>query len=621
MNKNNINYNLDKKYSEGDIVSFWNNVALEFVKWDKPFSKAYSGNEYNPEWFKDGLVNVCNNALDVHLKNDKIKDSVALYYECPSKGIKGNYTYHQLWKKVCIFSRVLRNQGIVKGDRVLIYMPNCVEAIIAMLSCARVGAVHCNTYSAYSSKNLSIRIEHLKPKLVVCANFGVKGNDYYNYIPIIKEALDLSSFKSMTVIVVDRIDLISKQKQRNFINQNTDIKIDNSLDWEEITKDVEPLLDYEMLNSTDPLYISYTSGTTGQPKGLVVDTGGFLVKSCYSFKHNYNLQPGETFFSTADIGWQIGQNLIYFSLLQGIGCIVYEGGGIETSYDYFRIIEEYRVSIFLTVPVDFRTFRKMDPEANIISKYNLGSLKAIALCGEVLDRSVIDFIKNKIKKPIVDNYGQTEGGSIITYPLGQLPYKEKSVGKPLPGLNVTILSPTTKQIAKPNEVGEIVIKLPLPPCFSLTLLLDVNQESYYKKNLNSYPGYYSTNDLGYYDEEGYYYIVSRVDDVINLGGHLIYSKAYEDIIQNNSKILDNVVVPIKDELFGQVPVAFVVLKDQFKQQIQDPTSLKNEINQSLRETEYFDHAILEHLVIVSSLPKTNSNKKSRNILTKMFNSK
>ncbi|EGC38987.1 hypothetical protein DICPUDRAFT_27694 [Dictyostelium purpureum] len=623
-----FNYYNDKEFSEKDNISFWEEVSKKYINWDKIYDKVWSGNENKPEWFKGGKLNLCNNALDRHLSERG--DQIALFHECPALEVSSTLTYNELWKKVCIFSRALKNLGVKKGDKVLIFMPTMMECAIAMLSCARIGAIHSVTYIAYNFNNLSQRIEHLKPKILITVNFGVKENKYTHYVPTIKKALEKSIHKIETIIMLDRIDFINKEKQLQYLEKNKEIELgyqtlENTIDYKELVDGLEPLLEYELLDAVDPIYFLYTSGTTGHPKGAVAEAGGFLVQALYSYNRNYGISPGETFFTPSDIGWQLGHNLLYASLFIGGRFVLYEGDLFVPTLDVFRVIEMTEASLFLSVPTEFRTFQKLDPNAKEILKYNLDKLRAIILCGEVLDSSIFNYVTKTIKKPVVDNYGQTETGwCIITSSSQQIPFKIFSCGKPVPGFNTKVINPENREPAKPNEIGELLIKLPVPPSCIQTLLLDVNQEQYSRKYLNKYPGYYGTGDLCKFDEDGNYYIMSRVDDVINVGGDLVYNTLCEDIIQKNKMILENIVAAGKDDYYGQVPIGFIILKKEFKSiydenKILFLSSLKKELNDVLETSHFLPNSTLKHLVVVTGFPKTRSNKKIRNVVSKIFN--
>ncbi|EGC33474.1 hypothetical protein DICPUDRAFT_154480 [Dictyostelium purpureum] len=628
-----FNYKNDIEFSKNDFLSFWNQVGKK-IHWDKQYTQLWSGNERRPEWFKDGYVNVCNNVLDVHLKERG--DQVAIYSECPSMNSFSQITYKELWQRVCVFSRVLKNLGIGKGDKIIILMPSYIETHIAMLSCTRIGAIYSNTATLLEPNQLSSKINYFQPKLIITANFCVKGKGCKYIISTLKEALDASTHKVNHTIIHNRIGFISKEKQEEFFSKEENkafrnIQIEGELDWNEIVQGVEPLTEYEILESSHTVSVTFSSGTTGEPKGFNNETGCYLANLCYSFKCNYNFKAGETYFTTTNIGWSFGLNLIYGSLFHGSTLVVYEGDQTTPTYEYFRIIEKYKVKIMVSTTFVFRVVHSIDPNADTIKKYDISSLKSIILGGENISPLMTDFIAKKIGAPINDSYGQTETGVILTYPSHQVPFLPKSSGVPVAGLNVGLKSPITKEIiAKPYQLGELVIKLPLSPLHIQSILYDDQyQTKLNNKYLDEYPDYYRSGDIGYFDENGYYFIVSRTEDTINIGNNkLAYNTFFEDFIQGSEMIYDNVVVPVSslnpNDPSEQAPAAFVILKDQFKQiHYQQPKQftdqLLEKINKSLIFNAMIEKVFIKHLIIVNELPRSISNKKIRNVLTKIYN--
>ncbi|EGC33597.1 hypothetical protein DICPUDRAFT_154330 [Dictyostelium purpureum] len=628
-----FNYENDKEFSKNDFISFWNKVGNK-IHWDKQYTRIWSGDERRPEWFKDGSTNVCNNVLDVHLKERG--DQVAIYNECPSMNLSSQITYKELWQRVCVFSRVLRNLTIGKGDKIIILMPNYMETHIAMLSCARIGAIYSTTSTLLEANQLSTKIDYFQPKLIITAKFGVKGNGYRYIISKLKEALDTSTHKPNHTIIHNRIGFISKEKQEEFFSKEENkayrnIQIEGEFDWDEIVQGVQPLKEYEILESSHTLSVSFSSGTTGEPKGFNNETGCYLAHLYYSYKCNYNFKAGETYFTTTSIGWAFGQNLFYGSLFHGSSLIVYEGDQNIPTIEYFRIIEKYKVKTMISTALIFRLVHSIDPNADTIKNYDISSLKSVILGGENLNPSVADFITKKIGVPINDSYGQSETGVILTYPSHQIPYLEKSSGVPVAGFSVGLKSPITKEIiTKPYQLGELVIKLPLSPLHIQSLLYDDQyQTKLNNKYLDEYPGYYKSGDLGYYDENGYYFIVCRAEDTISTGNNkLAYNTFFEDFIQSNEMIYDNVVVPVSslnpNDPSEQAPAAFIILKDQYKQfYCQQPKQftdqLLEKINQSLIFNAMIEKTFIKHLIIVDELPRSISNKKIRNVLTNIYN--
>ncbi|EGC38172.1 hypothetical protein DICPUDRAFT_76217 [Dictyostelium purpureum] len=601
-----FNYEKDFKYSIKEPASFWNDVSNKFVKWDKKYTKAYSGDKCNPEWFKGGLLNACYNALDVHVKNPEFKDRVALIHETPARDNTNKLTYEQLWDEVCLLARGLQNLGVEKGDRVIIYMPMVNQTVIAMLACARIAAIHSVVFGGFASPQLAQRIEHCKPKVVISCNFGIEGHKVNSYTPLVENALELSSHKPNRVIVYNRKDIKLDVESP---------KISKTIDWYSFTKGLAPLREYTPVDSTHPLYILYTSGTTGMPKGIIRQTGGNVVGLNYAMRNCYGMKPGETFFATSDIGWTAGHTLsVYGPLYSGLTSIIFEGKPtIPDAGIYWKLIEKHRVDSFFSAPTAIRTVYREDSDSKIISKYDLSSLKSLWLGGERLDTASFNYLYNATKKPVLDNYWQTEAGwPIITNPSAQIKIKQNATGKNVPGYNLFVLNSKSKPV-KANEMGEVCIKLPLPPGFTNTLYL--NDEGYKRGYLEQYPGFLRTGDYGFKDKEGYYHIKNRVDDVINVCGHRLSTGSFEEIIIKHPKVVECACFGIKDELKGEVPFGVVVLKPQFKD---DYLEVEKELIKEIRNS-IGPIATFKNIISVNCIPKTRSGKILRNILRKMYN--
>ncbi|EGC31428.1 hypothetical protein DICPUDRAFT_82703 [Dictyostelium purpureum] len=629
-----FNYFKDKEFSNNDLISFWDEIGKKYIKWDKMYTKVYSGNEKKPQWYNGGLLNLCNNVLDKNLKENGNK--IAFYHECPSKNYSNKVTYFELWEKVCVFSRVLKNLNIKKGDVVMILMPNQIETIVAMLSCVRIGAIYCTCPLHLNSKMIADKIEYIKPKLIISTNYAIIESDYLYLISLLNDAILISNLKIENIIIYDRIDFINKEKQESFLDRPQNykfkgIQIEKALDWDEICKNVEPLVEYELLESSSPVCITFSSGTTGVSKGFITETGSFIAHLGYSYKNNYGFREDDILFASIGLGWAFGQNTIFGSLNHGCSLVLYEGNTGMASFDYYKLIEKYKISLFLCSPLPFRLLQNIDPEAEVSKQYNLSSLRVIVLGGEILDSSILNYIE-KIGVRVMDMYGQSECFVLLTSPSLQLPSRPKSAGVPTSGLNLYILSLEDKQpITKPFQLGEFVVKLPLTPFHIQGLLYDDEDRTLLnEKYLKKYPGYFNTGDLGYFDNDGYYYVVSRADDVINSGNGLIYNSFFEDTIQYNEKVFDNVVVPVtSDDPSKQDAVAFIILNDKFKKEYDENpkqflNTLKNEINNSI----VFDaiitaetNASIKHVAVLFDIPKSTSNKKIRSILAKMFEEK
>ncbi|EGC38171.1 hypothetical protein DICPUDRAFT_96983 [Dictyostelium purpureum] len=601
-----FNYKNDLEYSLEDQEHFFDEVATKYVHWDKKYTKAYSGDKCNPEWFKGGLLNACYNALDVHVKNPEFKDRVALIHETPARDNTNKLTYEQLWDEVCLLARGLQNLGVEKGDRVIIYMPMVNQTVIAMLACARIAAIHSVVFGGFASPQLAQRIEHCKPKVVISCNFGIEGHKVNSYTPLVENALELSSHKPNHVIVYNRKDIKTEPACPIMCG---------AIDWYEFTKDLQPLREYTPVDSTFPLYIIYTSGTTGMPKGILRDTGGHTVGLNYAMRNCYGMKPGETFFSASDIGWTAGHTLsVYAPLFVGLTSIIFEGKPyIPDAGIYWKLIEKHKVNSLFSAPTAMRAIHRDDSEGNLISKYDLSSLKNIWLAGERLDTATYNFLSIKTKKPIIDNYWQTESGwPILTYPSEQVPIKVNSTGKAVPGYSLAVLN-SKQEPTSSDEIGELCIRLPVPPGFINTLYL--NNEGYKKSYLDEYPGYLRTGDSCYVDRNGYYHIISRIDDIINVSGHRLSTGSIDEIIITHPKIVECAVIGARDELKGEIPIGLVVLKPQFKNDFEE---IEQELIKMVRDT-LGPFATFKKVIPLNRLPKTRSGKILRNVLRKIFN--
>ncbi|KAK5577923.1 hypothetical protein RB653_002871 [Dictyostelium firmibasis] len=615
----------EKENSKNDLISFYDNVSKKLVLWDEIYEKVYSGNENKPDWFKGGKLNICNNVLDIHIKNPNKRDQIAIISECPLKGITKKITFYELWNQVCIFSRVLKNLGVRKGDSVMIYMPTYINSHIAFLSCARIGATHCAVFGGFSSLNLSFRIDHLKPKLLITSNYGVKGNDIIDYHLLVSEALKLSNFKPSLIISHNRIELdsgdISLQKQ------NLNNIIPNILFWDDLIKDVEPLLEYTLVDSTHPLILSYTSGTTGNPKCIEIQSGGFITQNLYSYKNIMSVKENDIFLTTCDSGWILGQFHMYGLLGNGITSIIYEGDVTVPSIDnIFKIIETHKVNKFLTVSAEVRIIKKLDPYGEYLKRFDVSSLKFIYLTGEVLDIPTCEYIKIIFENSKTYNlYGQSEASCAVI--MGETnPLKPQIIGKSNPGFNIKFLDVQNgEKIKKPGQFGEMVVKLPLPPGYCTTLYN--NPDGYYNSYLKKFKGYYCFGDLGYYDQDYNITIVSRSDDIVKVCSEKVNTiQCEETILKNIPSISDCIVVPIKDDVYGQRLIGMIVFGNNIEHQQQNQNFLSpeklqlihDEINSNL-EDEVGEISRLKFLLQVYGIPTTRSGKKIRHVLSKIFN--
>jgi propionyl-CoA synthetase len=537
--------------------AFWTEQA-KLIDWFKPFTRVC--NYDNPpfaNWFEGGQTNLCHNAVDRHLKDRA--DQAALIYVSSETGIEKTYSFQELHVEVQRMAASLKALGVEKGDRVLIYMPMIAEAAFAMLACARIGAIHCVVFGGFASGSLASRIEDANPKVIVSADAGSRGGKVVAYKPLLDEAIRLSSHKPESVLLVDR-QLASMEKVAG-----------RDHDWAALrVKHLEAKVPCEWLDSTAISYTIYTSGTTGKPKGVQRDTGGYTVALAASMKHIFDGRAGETYFSTSDIGWVVGHSyIVYGPLIAGMATIMYEGlptQGMDGQPDgaiWWNLVEKYKVTAMFSAPTAVRVLKKQDPA--LLKKYDLSSLRGLFLAGEPLDEPTARWISDGLNVPIIDNYWQTESGwPILTIANGveKKPSKFGSPGIPMYGYNVKLLHESTgDELTQPNEKGVVVLEGPTPPGFMQTIWQDDARfvNTYWK----SVPGkmVYSTFDWGIRDEDGYYFILGRTDDVINVAGHRLGTREIEESISGHAGVAEVAVVGVADALKGQVAMAFVVPKD------------------------------------------------------------
>jgi len=587
---------------------FWRKQA-EQIKWYKFPETILSQDEHGfYRWFSGGKLNTAYLALDVHIEDGR-GDQLALIYDSPSANMKQKFTYAELRDEVAKFAGCLRNLGVEKGDRVIIYMPMVAEAVIAMLACARLGAVHSVVFGGFAPNELAVRIDDAKPKVLVTASCGIEFTKIIEYKPLVDKALEVSKFPPENIVVLQRPQAkATMQSGRDH-------------DWNELMSQASPA-DPVSLDATDPLYILYTSGTTGLPKGVVRDNGGHAVALKYSMKAVYNTDPGDVYWAGSDVGWVVGHSyIVYAPLLQGCTTIVYEGKPVRTpdAGAFWRMIAEHKINTFFTAPTAFRAVKKEDPEAKLLKQYDISSLRTLFLAGERLDPPTYEWLTEILKEapqpgiPVVDHWWQTETGwAICSNPMGIEPQPVKN-GSPtfaMPGYNVQVLD-EVGEICKPGETGNIVIHLPLPPSCLPTLWND--DERFKQSYLSQYPGYYLTGDEGIKDEDGYIFVMGRTDDVINVAGHRLSTGEMEELIAGHPAVAECAVTGIDDELRGQVPVGFVVLKDGIDiSQDQMQEELIAIIRREIGAVAYFRQS-----GIVKRLPKTRSGKILRKTIRRL----
>jgi propionyl-CoA synthetase len=580
----------------------------ELISWYKAPKTALSTNDSGwSDWFADGELNTSYLALDYHVEQGR-GDQIALIYDSPVTDSKEKFTFLELTELVAKFAEVLQKQQVVKGDRVLIYMPMIPQAVIAMLACARIGAVHSVVFGGFAAKELAIRIDDAEPKVVVSASCGIEISKVIPYKPLLDNAIELSKHKPNSCIVYQREQLTA------------DMISDRDQDWETQMSSAKGIAAVSV-KSTDPLYILYTSGTTGKPKGVVRDNGGHAVAMLYSMKNIYGMKAGDTFWAASDVGWVVGHSfIVYGPLIAGCSTILYEGKPIRTpdAGAFWRVCEEYKVNALFSAPTAFRAVAKEDPDAALVENYDLSHLKRLYLAGERLDPATYHWLKEKTQLPVIDHWWQTETGwSIASTPFVDesceelMLTKAGSAGFAVPGYNVEILDAYGDALSA-NQQGTVAIKLPMPPGCLTTVYKDA--ERFKASYLSTHPGYYVTGDGGYFDEDGYLFIMGRTDDVINVAGHRLSTGEMEESISGHSVVAECAVVGISDSLKGQVPFGLVVIKNGVTMSDDEIVSaLKTKVRSDIGAI-----ASLKDLIIVERLPKTRSGKILRKTLRQMI---
>ena len=597
----------DEVYSQSikDPEKFWAEAATK-VHWYHKWDKVLDVVDGHYRWFVGGCMNTCYNALDLHIHNGRA-DQLALIYDSPITDTKKTYTYRQLRDRVAKVAGMLANKGVYKGDRVVIYMPMIPEAAIAMLACARIGAIHSVVFGGFAAHELATRIEDAKPKVVISASCGIEVNRVIKYKPLLDEAIKQSSHKPNACIIWQR-----PQDRCNLLPWR-------DVDWEKEEEKTHPI-DCVPVDAIDPLYILYTSGTTGKPKGVIRSNGGHSVAMKWSMDNVYDAKPGDVYWAASDVGWVVGHSyIVYAPLLNGCTTVLYEGKPVRTPNPgaFWRVCEEYKVNILFSAPTAFRAIRKEDPEGKWAKKYDLSNLKNIFVAGERCDSPTLEWMKKVTKKPVIDHWWQTETGwAIAANPLGldTMKVKPGSPTKPMPGFDIRVLDSDGKE-CKNGKLGNLVIKLPLPPSCLMGIWGD--DERYQRSYLNYYKGYYLTGDSGYIDKDGYVWVMGRMDGVINVAGHRLSTGEMEEVIAKHPDVAECAVIGVDDELKGEVPMGFVVLKDGIER---DPSSLIEGVVQLVRD-EIGAVTSFKIATIVKRLPKTRSGKILRGTMRSMADGK
>ncbi|WP_084479240.1 AMP-binding protein [Nocardia jejuensis] len=612
-----------------DPSEFWR-TAAESISWDVPPAQILDATARpTARWFPDARLNTSYNALDRHVREITPSedgsapreggraDQPALIYDSAMTGARRVYTYAELLDEVARFAGSMRRLGVRAGERVVIYMPMIPESVIAMLACARIGAVHSVVFGGFAAHELAARIDDAEPVLIITASGGLEPGRRIEYPPIVLQALDIAQSTAPKNVLVKQRDgfpnirFATEQAATESLPASSQTVAAHWLDWDDAIRDAEPAAPVSMA-ATDPLYILYTSGTTGKPKGVVRDNGGHAVAMAWSMRNIYGVAPGQVMLTTSDIGWVVGHSyIVYAPLLVGATTVLYEGKPIGTpdAGTFWRLVQDYRVDVMFTAPTALRAIRRADPEAISAHRHDLSSMRALFCAGERLDPATYEWTVDTLLDgrpdcPVVDHWWQTETGwPICADPLGlqQLPIKVGSASLPVPGFRLRVLDSEGNAVP-PNTEGNIVLGLPMPPGTLTTLWRD--DERFERSYLSAYPGHYLTGDSGYFDEDGYLYVLGRSDDVINMAGHRLSAGGIEAAISGHPVVAETAVVGIPDELKGQRPIGYVVLKSGIDI---DSEQLRAEVIQLVRER-VGAIATLYDVVAVTALPKTRSGK-------------
>ncbi|TDX29169.1 propionyl-CoA synthetase [Modicisalibacter xianhensis] len=591
-------YHAEHQRSIDQPNDFWKEQARR-VPWFKPPETILSYDDQNhARWYEDGELNTCHAALDHHVETGR-GDQPAIHWDSPVTGQRRTLTYRELRDDVAKFAGALASLGVAKGDRVVIYMPMVPEALVAMYACARLGAVHSVVFGGFAAHELAVRIDDAEPRIVIAASCGIEIDRVLPYKPILDQALAQSQHRPAACIILQR------EQARADLGPGDH-------DWQALVSAASPV-DCVPVRGTDPLYILYTSGTTGKPKGVVRDNGGHAVALHYSMERIYGMSPGEVFFSASDVGWVVGHSyIVYAPLIYGCTTVVYEGKPVRTpdAGSFWRLISEYQVKAFFTAPTAFRAIKKEDPDGRLLEKYDISCLRALFLAGERLDPPTFHWLEDLLKIPVIDHWWQTETGWPIAanlQGLDPMPVKAGSATVPVPGFNVQILDRSAETTA-PCEQGSVVIQEPMPPGCLAGIWRDPKR--FHSAYMAAFPGYYLTGDAGYIDQDGYLFVMGRTDDVINVAGHRLSTGEMEEVVGSHPAVAECAVIGIQDDLKGQVPLGLVIPKDGFDG---DTDKLERELVALVRE-QIGAIACLKQVLVVSRLPKTRSGKILRKLL-------
>lgn len=589
-----------------DPEGFWADAAKE-IDWYKPAEKIFdpSTGAYG-YWFSGATCNTCYNCIDRHVESGR-KDQAAIIYDSPITGAKRTITYGELLAEVQALAQVMTEKGVSQGDRVIIYMPMVPEAAMAMLACARIGAIHSVVFGGFAARELATRIDDAKPKMIISASCGIEPGRVIAYKPLLDEAIELSSSKPAATIILQREQL------------GCELIEGRDFDYAELVgaaRNTGTVFACADVQATDPLYVLYTSGTTGQPKGVVRDNGGHMVALKWSMNAMYGVDPGEVFWAASDVGWVVGHSyIVYAPLLHGCTTIMFEGKPVGTpdAGTFWRVIAEHGVSVLFTAPTAFRAIKKEDPDGRLIGDYDLSQFRTLFLAGERADPDTIQWAEEKLSVPVIDHWWQTETGWTIAgnpVGLGMLPVKHGSPAVPMPGYDIRVLDDEGHQL-EAGTLGNIVVKLPLPPSCLPTLW---NADDRFKSTyLEEFPGYYKTADAGFVDEDGYLFIMARTDDIINVAGHRLSTGGMEEVIAGHKDVAECAVIGIADKLKGQIPAGFLIINSGVSRSEEE---IEKEVISLVRE-KIGPVAAFKTAITVNRLPKTRSGKILRATMQKI----
>ena len=601
-----MDYRTLYRQSLEDPESFWADAAAA-IDWIHPWDRVLDS-QAQPlaRWYSGGLLNTCYNAVDRHVESGH-GDRRALIYDSPVTGTQREWSYAELRDEVSRVAGMLRNLGVSPGDRVVIYMPMVAEAVFSMLACARIGAIHSVVFGGFAARELATRIESARPRVILTASCGIEPNRIVAYKPLVDEALAMARHTPESVVVLQR-DVLSAE-----------LKASRDFSWSELLADARPA-SCVAVDAVSPLYVLYTSGTTGAPKGVVRDHGGHAVAMHWSLRHVYGMKPGEVFWAASDIGWVVGHSyIVYAPLLLGCTTVLYEGKPVGTpdAGALWRVIDDHGVDVLFTAPTALRAVKREDPEAQLLREHDVSSLRTLFLAGERADPDTIAWAEKALNVPVIDHWWQTETGwPMVANCLGIEAQRVKhgSPTLPVPGYDIRVLDDAGEEQMhqEGDATGNLVVKLPLPPGCLTSLWED--DDGCRKAYLNTFPGFYQTGDAGRVDADGYLWIMSRTDDIINVAGHRLSTGGMEEILSNHPDVAECAVIGIKDRLKGQVPVGFVVLK---AGAIRDREELVAELVQSVRQ-EIGPVAAFKQAAVIEGLPKTRSGKILRGVMRRII---